>query len=109
MVSFALHGGVTGIINVAANRVPLAYDRAVEQWWLLIPGFFAVGIGIAAARWAAARQERAAQRLAETRAAQRLAESVLLDLQSGRPAQPPQDATGTQIEVRPAEATVPTK
>ena len=56
----ALHGGFSGIMHVAANRVPLAYDRMIEQWWLLIPGFFAVGVGIAAARYATARQERAA-------------------------------------------------
>ena len=34
----ALHGGFNGFMNVAANRVPLAYARMVEQWWLLIPG-----------------------------------------------------------------------
>jgi hypothetical protein len=56
----ALHGGVNGLMHVAANRVPLAYDRAIQQWWLLIPGLFAVGVGIAAARYAATRQERAA-------------------------------------------------
>jgi hypothetical protein len=38
-------------MHVAANRVPLAYERMIEQWWLLIPGFFAVAIGLAAARW----------------------------------------------------------
>jgi predicted lysophospholipase L1 biosynthesis ABC-type transport system permease subunit len=32
----------------------------IEQWWLLIPGFFALGVGVAAARYAATRQERAA-------------------------------------------------
>ncbi len=46
----ALQGGVTGIANVAANRVPLAYDRMLHQWWLVIPGFFALVIGVAAAR-----------------------------------------------------------
>jgi len=46
----ALQGGVRGIAHVAANRVPLAYDRMLQQWWLVIPGFFAVVIGIAAAR-----------------------------------------------------------
>ena len=33
----ALHGGINGFMNVAANRVPLAYARMVEQWWLLDP------------------------------------------------------------------------
>jgi hypothetical protein len=46
----ALQGGVRGIAHVAANRVPLAYDRMLQQWWLVIPGFFAVVIGLAAAR-----------------------------------------------------------
>src|SRR2546423_10660066 len=55
----ALHGGVNGIMNVAANRVPLAYARMVEQWWLLIPGIAAVIVGIAVARKAASRTDRA--------------------------------------------------
>ena len=46
-------------MNVAANRVPLAYARMVEQWWLLIPAFAAVIIGIAVARSARSRTERA--------------------------------------------------
>ena len=47
----ALHGGINGFANVAANRVPLAYARMVEQWWLLIPGLAAlVIVGIAVAR-----------------------------------------------------------
>jgi hypothetical protein len=46
----ALQGGVRGIAHVAANRVPLAYDRMLQQWWLVIPGFFAVVVGLAAAR-----------------------------------------------------------
>jgi hypothetical protein len=56
----ALHGGVNGLADVAANRVPLAYERMIHQWWLMIPGFFAVVVGIAAARYAATRAERAA-------------------------------------------------
>jgi hypothetical protein len=56
----ALHGGINGLANVAANRVPLAYDRMIHQWWLLIPGLFAVVVGTAAARYAATRAERAA-------------------------------------------------
>jgi hypothetical protein len=47
----AVQGGWNGLMHVAANRVPLAYERMIEQWWLLIPGFFAVAIGLAAARW----------------------------------------------------------
>jgi len=47
-------------MNVAANRVPLAYDRMIEQWWLLVPTFFAVFVGIGAAKLAATRHERAA-------------------------------------------------
>jgi len=43
----ALRGGFNGIMNVAANRVPLAYSRMVEQWWLLIPGLAAVIVGLA--------------------------------------------------------------
>jgi hypothetical protein len=46
----ALQGGVTGIAHVAANRVPLAYDRMLHQWWLVIPGLFALVVGVAAAR-----------------------------------------------------------
>ena len=56
----ALHGGVSGLWDVMVNRIPLAYERMLHQWWLMIPGFFAVVVGIAAARWAASRGERAA-------------------------------------------------
>jgi hypothetical protein len=55
----ALHGGLNGIMNVAANRVPLAYARMVEQWWLLIPGLAAVIVCVAVARKAASRADRA--------------------------------------------------
>ena len=54
----ALNGGFEGIANVAANRVPLAYDRAIEQWWLLIPGLAVVGVGAAVIRFARDRVER---------------------------------------------------
>jgi hypothetical protein len=54
----ALNGGFEGIANVAANRVPLAYDRAIEQWWLLIPGLAVVGVGAAVIRYARDRVER---------------------------------------------------
>ncbi len=47
-------------MNVAANRVPLAYARMIEQWWLLIPGLAVVIVGIAVARYAPrSRTERA--------------------------------------------------
>jgi hypothetical protein len=55
----ALQGGFNGFMNVAANRVPLAYTRAVEQWWLLIPLTAAVVVAVAAARRAEAREVRA--------------------------------------------------
>ncbi|MES1248961.1 MAG: hypothetical protein ABUS54_14945 [Actinomycetota bacterium] len=45
----ALQGGFTGLMHVAANRVPLAYDRMLQQWWLLIPLFFCLVV-VAAAR-----------------------------------------------------------
>jgi hypothetical protein len=56
----ALHGGFNGIANVAANRVPLAYARMLEQWWLFIPGLAAVIVGIAVLRTARSRADRAA-------------------------------------------------
>ncbi len=46
----ALHGGINGFAHVATNRVPLAYERMVEQWWLLFPAVAALVIGIAVAR-----------------------------------------------------------
>jgi hypothetical protein len=46
----ALHGGVNGFAHVATNRVPLAYSRMIEQWWLLVPAAAALVIGVAAAR-----------------------------------------------------------
>ena len=55
----ALSGGFEGIANVAANRVPLAYARAVHQWWLLVPGIPFVVIAVAAARTARERADRA--------------------------------------------------
>jgi len=54
----ALNGGFEGIANVAANRVPLAYERAIEQWWLLIPGLGLVIVGAAAVRYARDRVDR---------------------------------------------------
>ena len=55
----ALQGGVTGLMNVAANRVPLAYSRMIEQWWLLIPLFFAVVVALGGARYGQSRHARA--------------------------------------------------
>jgi hypothetical protein len=55
----ALQGGFDGLANVAANRVPLAYARMVEQWWLLIPLAGIVGVGLAVTRYARSRHERA--------------------------------------------------
>jgi hypothetical protein len=55
----ALNGGVSGVMNVAANRVPLAYARMLEQWWLMIPGLAAIAIAVAVARTARMRADRA--------------------------------------------------
>ena len=49
-LSGVLSGGWRGLEDVAANRVPLAYDRAVEQWWLLIPAVPLLVVGTAAVR-----------------------------------------------------------
>ncbi|MDX6465511.1 MAG: hypothetical protein QOI27_551, partial [Gaiellaceae bacterium] len=46
----ALHGGINGFAHVAANRVPLAYARMLEQWWLLVPGAAVLAIGVLTAR-----------------------------------------------------------
>ncbi|HET8528578.1 MAG TPA: hypothetical protein VFL60_06690 [Gaiellaceae bacterium] len=56
----ALQGGVQGLMHVAANRVPLAYDRMLEQWWLLVPLFFVLAVGALAGRFAPTRAQRAA-------------------------------------------------
>ena len=55
----ALHGGVRGLVDVAANRVPLSYARIGHQWWLLFPGLPALAVGIAAVRHARSRAEAA--------------------------------------------------
>ena len=55
----ALTQGFNGFMNVAANRVPLAYDRAFHQWWLLVPAIPFVIVGVAAARHAHDRIARA--------------------------------------------------
>jgi hypothetical protein len=44
----ALNGGLTGLADVAANRVPLAYARMLEQWYLVFPLLAAVAICFAA-------------------------------------------------------------
>jgi hypothetical protein len=43
----ALNGGVSGLADVAANRVPLAYARMLEQWYLVFPLLAAIAICIA--------------------------------------------------------------
>jgi hypothetical protein len=43
----ALNGGIGGLADVAANRVPLAYARMLEQWYLIFPLLAAVAICIA--------------------------------------------------------------
>ncbi|HET7573037.1 MAG TPA: hypothetical protein VFJ77_10280 [Gaiellaceae bacterium] len=58
-LSGALHGGVHGLVRVAVNRVPLSYDRILEQWWLLFPGIPAVCVGVAAVRYARSRADAA--------------------------------------------------
>ena len=55
----AVQGGFNGVMNVAANRVPLAYSRMLEQWWLLIPGLAALGVGLAVVRFGRSRTDRA--------------------------------------------------
>jgi len=55
----ALSGGFEGIANVAANRIPLAYDRAFHQLWLLVPGIPFLVVSLAVARFARDRVERA--------------------------------------------------
>ena len=46
----AMHGGINGFARVATNRVPLAYTRMVEQWWLIVPAVAALTIGVRVAR-----------------------------------------------------------
>jgi hypothetical protein len=46
----AMHGGINGFVHIATNRVPLAYARMLEQWWLFIPATAALTIGTLAAR-----------------------------------------------------------
>jgi hypothetical protein len=55
----AVHGGINGVTSIAANRVPLAYARMVEQWWLLIPGLAAAIVCVAVIRRGRARAVRA--------------------------------------------------
>ena len=55
----ALNGGLSGVMNVAANRVPLAYARMLEQWWLMIPGVAALVVGVAVTRVGRTRSDRA--------------------------------------------------
>jgi len=55
----ALHGGVQGFVRVAVHRVPLSYDRIVQQWWLLFPGLGGVLVAAIALRLARSRREAA--------------------------------------------------
>jgi len=55
----ALHGGLRGLVDVAANRVPLSYDRMVEQWWLLFPAAGALVVAVVALRLARSRADAA--------------------------------------------------
>jgi hypothetical protein len=55
----ALRGGFEGLANVAANRVPLAYARMLEQWWLLVPALVSVLVAVAVIRTARSRVDRA--------------------------------------------------
>jgi len=56
-LSGALHGGFHGLVHVAINRVPLSYDRIIEQWWLVFPGIPALAVALAAARYARTRAD----------------------------------------------------
>ncbi len=55
----ALDGGARGLAHVAANRVPLAYARMLEQWYLVFPGLATLSAGVAAARRARSRRDAA--------------------------------------------------
>jgi hypothetical protein len=54
-----LNGGIGGLANVAANRVPLAYARMLEQWYLVFPLVAAIVICVAFMRRARSRNESA--------------------------------------------------
>jgi hypothetical protein len=55
----ALDGGLGGLAHVAENRVPLSYDRMLEQWYLVFPAVIALAVGIAVVRSARSRHEAA--------------------------------------------------
>jgi hypothetical protein len=55
----ALRGGLDGLANVAANRVPLAYARMIEQWWLIFPLLGGALVLLAVIRTARTRHDRA--------------------------------------------------
>lgn len=47
----ALSNGIPGLVNVAIDRIPLAYAPAVGQWPVLLPlGLFAVAVFVVAVR-----------------------------------------------------------
>jgi hypothetical protein len=53
----ALDGGVKGLAHVAANRVPLAYARVPEQWYLVFPAVGALVVGVVSVRFARSRRD----------------------------------------------------
>ena len=55
----ALDGGLRGLAHVAENRVPLSYDRMLEQWYLVFPAAIALAVGVAVVRSARSRREAA--------------------------------------------------
>jgi hypothetical protein len=55
----ALDGGIKGLAHVAANRVPLAYARVPEQWYLVFPAAGALVAGIVSTRLARTRRDAA--------------------------------------------------
>jgi hypothetical protein len=55
----ALDGGFRGLAHVAANRVPLAYARVPEQWYLVFPAVGALVAGIVSTRHARSRRDAA--------------------------------------------------
>jgi hypothetical protein len=55
----ALNGGIGGLADVAANRVPLSYARMLEQWYLVFPLIAAIAVGVAFVRLTRSRYDKA--------------------------------------------------
>jgi hypothetical protein len=55
----ALNGGIGGMADVAANRVPLAYARMLEQWYLIFPLVAAIAICVTFMRLTRSRNDNA--------------------------------------------------